>query len=76
VRIVNHTGQQNQPRRKRAAGRGECLMTTIYQYFTDKLGIAPAHDTLRQLPINSDTSGHPSGSVDVRMAPLRHADGR
>jgi hypothetical protein len=34
-------------------------MTTIYQYFTDKLGAAPADDTLRQLPINSNTSGHP-----------------
>ena len=41
-------------------------MTTIYQYFTDKLGAAPADDTLRQLPINSNTSGHPSGSADVR----------
>ena len=42
-------------------------MTTIYQYFTDKLGTAPADDTLRQLPINSNTSGHPSGSADVRI---------
>ena len=41
-------------------------MTTIYQYFTDKLGAAPADDTLRQLSINSNTSGHPSGSADVR----------
>ena len=41
-------------------------MTTIYQYFTDKLGAAPADDTLRQLPINSNTSGHPSGSANVR----------
>jgi hypothetical protein len=42
-------------------------MTTIYQYFTDKLGAAPADDTLRQLPINSETSGRPSGSADVRF---------
>jgi hypothetical protein len=42
-------------------------MTTIYQYFTDKLGAAPADDTLRQLPINSETSGRPSGSADVRI---------
>jgi hypothetical protein len=42
-------------------------MTTIYQYFTDKLGAAPADDTLRQLPISSNTSGHPSGSADVRI---------
>jgi hypothetical protein len=42
-------------------------MTTIYQYFTDELGAAPADDTLRQLPINSNTSGHPSGSADVRI---------
>jgi hypothetical protein len=40
-------------------------MTTIYQYFTDKLGAAPADDTLRQLPINSNTSDHPSKSADV-----------
>jgi hypothetical protein len=39
-------------------------MTTIYQYFTNKLGAAPAEDTLRQLPINISTSG-PSGSADV-----------
>jgi len=42
-------------------------MTIIYQYLTDKLGAAPAADTLRQLPINSNTSGHPSGSADVRI---------
>jgi hypothetical protein len=42
-------------------------MTNIYQYFTDKLGTAPADDTLRQLPINSNTSGRPSGSADVRI---------
>jgi hypothetical protein len=42
-------------------------MTTIYQYFNDKLGAAPADDTLRQLPINSETSGRPSGSADVRF---------
>jgi hypothetical protein len=42
-------------------------MTTIYQYFTDKLGAAPADDTVRQLPINSETSGRPSGSADVRF---------
>jgi hypothetical protein len=42
-------------------------MTNIYQYFTDKLGTAPADDTLRQLPINSNTSGPPSGSADVRL---------
>jgi hypothetical protein len=40
-------------------------MTTIYQYFTDKHGAAPADDTLRQLPINSNTSDHPSKSADV-----------
>jgi hypothetical protein len=39
-------------------------MTTIYQYFTDKLGAAPADDTLPQLPINSNPSGHPSQSAD------------
>jgi hypothetical protein len=49
---------------------GESLMTTIYQYFTDKLGAAPADDTLRQLPINSNTSGHPSKSADVSCWPL------
>ena len=65
--IVGRTAQRNQPRRKRVNGRGECLMTTIYQYFTDKLGAAPADDTLRQLPINSETSGRPSGSADVRI---------
>jgi len=42
-------------------------MTNIYQYFTDKLSTAPADDTLRQLPINSNTSGRPSGSADVRI---------
>jgi hypothetical protein len=42
-------------------------MTTIYQYFTDKLGAAPADDTVRQLPINSETSGRPSGSADGRF---------
>ena len=42
-------------------------MTIIYQYLTDKLGAAPAADTLRQLPINSNTSGHRSGSADVRI---------
>jgi hypothetical protein len=34
-------------------------MTNIYQYFTDKLGTAPADDTLRQLPINSNTAVPP-----------------
>jgi hypothetical protein len=52
---------------KRATGPGERLMTTICQYFTDKLGAAPADDTLRQLPISSDTSGHSSGSGDIRI---------
>jgi hypothetical protein len=51
----------------RATGPGECLMTTIYQYFTDKLCAPPADDMLRQLPINSNTSGHPPGSADVRI---------
>jgi hypothetical protein len=44
-------------------------MTTSYQYVTDKLGAAPADDTLRQLPINCNTSGHPSGGADVRCWP-------
>jgi hypothetical protein len=51
-------------------------MTTIYQYFTDKLGAAPADDTLRQLPINSNTSGHPSGSADVRCWHFSDMPGR
>jgi hypothetical protein len=56
-------------------------MTNIHQYFTDKLGTAPADDTLRQLPINSNTSGRPSGSADVRIwhetdMPKLHSDVR
>jgi hypothetical protein len=44
-------------------------MTTIYHYFTDKLGAASADATLRQLPINCKTSDHPSGGADVRGGP-------
>jgi hypothetical protein len=41
-------------------------MTTSYQYFTDQLGAAPAADTLRQLPINCNTSARvPCGSGDA-----------
>jgi hypothetical protein len=46
--------------------RDECLMTSIYQYFTDKLGTARADDTSRQyrstatlpaMPPEASTSG-------------------
>jgi hypothetical protein len=40
-------------------------MTTHLPVLHDIRGAAPADDTLRQLPINSNTSGHPSGSADV-----------